>query len=295
MRPKQKNFFTYAIPRKSSGGFALVGTLALAPLLIALMFGIAAFVWNLREATRLETLCDSHLFYLNNNYAKWLNELERLNVQVKKLRREEKKARQRLYAAIASGNAARIAAAELRLAQIFAAQLAVAGEQKKILLAAEALRREKKYKLRQAFGGNLKNQSIKGLAVRPDLPSAIAPVYELESPFFEKQKSQLQYQLPLLSFLPTAGFLPGFAAPISANKTCSVSIEKRQSVFRAQLANSHGQVIVEMLLMTALVLATAFGMWQMARTSFVQMNKVRLSQPATTVNYKFYYNNEQVK
>jgi len=150
-----KNSNRVAIARAQACGFAVVGFIALAPLLFALMTAISVFGWYVRESTRLKSICENHLFYYSFLLSEQMNDLQKLNAPAAKLRAQYKKAQLSLQVALATGNAVRIATAEAKLVQVTFARAALAQKQKQIFIFVEIQRMQNQINTNRALQKNI--------------------------------------------------------------------------------------------------------------------------------------------
>lgn len=225
MSRKKSNANPNATSRKSDRGFVLVGWLTLAPVVLSLMTAMVVFVWHLREATRLQSTCEAELFRVYEIYAEHMTRLQKLNPKALRLRQELKRAQLMLHAALISGNAIRIGAAERRLAKVELDRLELSGEQKEILAAVKVVRDQNIVRIRHKLYPDLKNIIIPHLAVHADVPGDTAPAYLENAPYEQEQSATLHYHLRE----PLRG-------DHTVSRHCRVSLEKRRTRYMPKLA-----------------------------------------------------------
>jgi hypothetical protein len=189
------------------------------------MAAMVIFVWHLREATRLQSLCESELFHAYEVYAEKMTELQNLNPKALRLRQQLKQAQLMLQAALISGNAVRIATAERRLAQVEFARTELAATQNKIFTSIQMAREQNLVRIRHRFYPDIKALAVPHLAVHADVPGDIAPVYLENTPYENNQAATLHYYL---------------REPLHGRRTttreCRVSLEKRRTRYMPKLA-----------------------------------------------------------
>jgi hypothetical protein len=225
MLAKKSNANTNATSRKPHNGFVLVGWLTFAPVVLSMMSAMVIFAWQLREATRLQSACEGELFRVYEIYGEHMTRLQKLNPKALRLRQELKRAQLILQAALISGNAVKIVAAERRLVKVELARAELSAEQNKILTAIKMAREQNIVRIRHKLHPDIKKIIIPHLAVHADIPQDAAPAYLENVPFEKEQSATLHYYL---------------REPLRGNRTatreCRVSLEKRRTRYMPKLS-----------------------------------------------------------
>lgn len=224
MQKKRDSSHNKRTTRIGAQGFAIIGLLTLSPLLLTVLVLGGYFALIITQVTKAQSVCDNQHYHLQYNLANELNALLKLNPKALALRLKANTAKIRLAAATTSGNPAAIAAASAYSSQVYLQRLKLDQEQKQILLRARLLSSRTALTANYALSKYRPETKTNELAVTPDLPGDLAPLYIEKLQFQNAQKSQSRFYIKVAQH--------NFAL------SCAATIEKRGSHYFAALASS---------------------------------------------------------
>lgn len=223
--------------RKKSRGFALITTFALAPVLFTLLMVFGSLAYILKERSRLTSLCTTHLFRMQTQVASQLNQLIKLNLPAKKLRKRMRRAQAELFRAQSTNNQVGIYRAEMKIMKIQFEQVNLDNQQQKLIQTANQIGSTTAVRLKSSMLKNKVTVQTNPLAVQADIPNEIAPIYVVNLNLREQQKAQAHYSYNM----------PRVFTEISHHvidlkhrfeEKCAVSIEKRKDKYLATLVGA---------------------------------------------------------
>lgn len=220
-------------PPPPSSGFALVGVIALVPLLVALVVAAAGFYMMTKKKLTAQALCIRAATLLQQKLGQDLADLLRLNPQARRLEQRRIAAERSLKAAVQNAN-------PILIKISLAALLAVKTEQAALRTRQEAIF-QKASQRRVATNREFKRETIplgatdlearryfhRALAVIPTWPGSIAPEYRLAPSFTSAQQHRLQFSVELA---------PAFLGRSFQQTTvCSVSLQRKEGKWREKI------------------------------------------------------------
>lgn len=206
-------------PGSNRKGFALVSMMIALPLLLSTAFATSAVSLLLVEKSRKLHGCRTSVLRLQKSLGDSLKQLLKLNPKARKLQIKRTRAVIRLKSALATGNAAVVAAMKAELAFITAEQIRLAALQNSWLASSEQT--WTKWKTTQV--GTAKRNWPAALAVIAEKPS-LAPVYKTVLSFRRSQTVYLQG----LSPVPGNQFLPEGLRLSKLQWSCAGSLHANQ-------------------------------------------------------------------
>lgn len=228
----------FASRRKNSRGFASLASLTLIPIVLTFFIGFAGLIHLLNRDTQMDLKCLNILYSVQYKNSILLDRLLKLNPQAERLRFSRSIAEKALAAAVASGNVFAIRIAVKRLQIIISKQQLLNTKQKGILLGTE---QNRKLTLSLASANpKFRHINVPKLAVSPDNPLDLAPVYLKNQEFFHDQTARIKYSIPIftMDFIKFVLWLDSNMNPMTemalaeVNRQCEVSIETRGKVHR---------------------------------------------------------------
>ena len=202
--------------------------LTLIPLLVAAFTALAAALIVLQRTSLAQSVCVQSASRLSADLGRRLDQLLRLNVRARALRRQRRAAEHARRVAIEALNPVAVTLAEAHLTAVTLAQIALDGEQRAILTSAFVARRHAQAEFRirvnrlraarVSVGPNLGP----ALAVRAEPPSELAPEYVTVDQFAIRQRQSFAFDVVLA---------PDFARaliPRSTQRTSCVTTLKRK-------------------------------------------------------------------
>lgn len=219
-------------------GFALAITMALLSILVGMVLLLFAALGIMQFNQQTQYACRSGGLQGQKLVAPLLKSLLALNPLALKLKAEEAAAQTRLYAAMATGNATAVAAAEARLLRIQTQRSELDQKQKTLIRESNRLlsinHKLTQGKIRQALqdglstisylkvDSQLNRTTTPELAVRPDYTD-IAPTYSPADKFEERQALAHSWQYRLRVRNSFQDFLDG---DIKWSPNCSVTLKQ---------------------------------------------------------------------
>lgn|GEM_PF-2810631 len=239
-----------AISKSNQQGFVLVFFLTLLPVIIIALSLLTIILLHLQTQNDVRHACRQDLFSAQKTTAQNLTALMSLNPEAQSLRLQLKLAYLKLAAVAANPGAE--AAVLAQIAKIQQQQVALGERQKSLIAQGEfALRsgsvqseisvssavHQKMQRFHSLVHLSLSqlHSNPTHLAVRPDSPGDIAPVYELESAFKDKQSLQTFWKIEY-SWTNSAWIQKALHwRRILVSDNCRSSIEEKAGQFRAVL------------------------------------------------------------
>lgn len=236
---------------QSQQGFGAIFLLALLPVILAMMIGILLLVTTQQALLGPRQICRREIIAFESQSGEQLQTLEALNLQVKALRMEELKLKAELAVALATENWPAAALIKSKLSIISESYRKIVIEQKLVLernkVSTENLRANLQNQITvpfKALADQLKSfarlsvtqhfSEIKQLAVHPDNSGSIAPVYELDEPFIQRQSSQAFWRIEV-RIQNSSWASKWFRAKYSWQDSCGGSLQKERSKWQATL------------------------------------------------------------
>lgn len=220
-------------PSASAAGFALVGLIALVPLMVALIMAISGFYLIAKKKLTAQAICIRTAVLLQQGLGRDLEELLRLNPQARRLERRRVAADRSVKAAAKTANPVLIKIA-------LAARLAVQAEQAILRARQEAIFQRASQKRRAAKRDlttetkplnvrHIRAQQYfpRALAVVPLPPGSVAPEYKLAPGFTQAQQERFQFTVELA---------PRFLGRSFRQTTvCAVSLRKKENKWHEKI------------------------------------------------------------
>lgn len=199
------------LSKSNQKGFVLILFLTILPLIVLALSGLAVTLLYVEAKAESRHLCRQALFQTQKQVGQNLTLLMQLNTTAKSLR-VQLRIQQVALAAAGGPETPMGAAIAARILQIEEQKLILGQQQKALILESElemrtgSLRSELQvrsslHQKQMRFAHLIQlspdqvSSSLPHLAVRPDDPSDTAPVYELETPFTEKQSLQTFWKI----------------------------------------------------------------------------------------------------
>lgn len=217
----------------SPNGFALVGLIALTPLILSGIVAASGVFFVVRKKLHLQALCVRTALTLQENLKRDLEALLKLNPKATRLRTLRLKAEAALKGALATGQPGAIVVARARLRAVVLEQMALNRWQQSLLQVArfrrEQARRELVLNVSRHGGSGLRAQTraTGGLAVAALPVDSLTPDYQPTFSFVVEQAQN--YSL-------SADLAPEFfARQLPHDFFCSASLERKDNQWRAKL------------------------------------------------------------
>lgn len=239
-----------AIQKSNQQGFVLVFFLTLLPVIVMALSLMTMILLHLQTQNDVRHSCRKSLFSAQQSTAKNLSVLMSLNPLAQSLRLQLRLAYLKL--AVVAANPGAEAAVLAQIAKIQQQQIALGEKQKVLITQSEFVLRSGQIQSQLAIGSavrekarhfhlilhlsllNLRSGAVH-LAVRPDKPGDIAPVYELE-PDFKAQQSLQTFWKVEYSWINSSWIQKALHwRRILLSDNCRASIEEKVGQFRAVL------------------------------------------------------------
>jgi hypothetical protein len=248
-----KKEFGSPLTELNQSGFGSILLLSLLPVfmasIVALLLGFAT-QQNLMAGRHI---CRSKNIEFQRQSAESLSSLLAFNPKIHILRLEETTLKIQLAAAVASQNFAAIVTAQQRL-KVARQQLAsIDLSQQTILKANRVLSEQFKYSLPAMILKQNRHNArlapyirisfstpkvdIKSIAVTPDRPGTLAPIYEPHEPFIQSQSSQAFWNVQI-SIDQTHKLYPWLSSQVKWREACGASLRKEGSQWIPILVNA---------------------------------------------------------
>jgi hypothetical protein len=239
-----------AIPKSNQQGFVLVFFLTLLPVIIIALSLMTVILLHLQTQNDIRHSCRKKLFTAQQSVAQNLSVLMGLNPLARSLRLQLRLAYLKL--AVVAANPGAEAAVLAQIAKIQQQQIALDEKQKALLTQSEFALRSGQIQSELAVSSAAREKSryydrllylsLSGvrsravhLAVRPDSPGDIAPIYELEPDFKAKQSLQTFWKVEY-SWINSSWIQKSLHwRRIVVSDSCRSSIEEKTDQFRAVL------------------------------------------------------------
>lgn len=227
-----------SLERTSDRGFALVGLLVLAPVVMAILTALATLYFVLARKSAAQSACVQESARLQRELAGQMKALMALNRPAASLRRQREAADRALEAALASGYPPAIAAAAAVQRGVVLAQIALRARQEAILTAA-SLARTRRHRTLYARLRELRTSGFRahpgpprGLAVRAQPATSLTPDYEPVAAFEQHQQQRYEFRIGLSPpFLPDSWRSGAYTQPAA----CAVTLKGERQKWRVSI------------------------------------------------------------
>lgn len=198
--------------QRSRQGFAMIQLLALLPLVLTLLFGLATFNKNIISRAKALHECRQSVLSLQKKLLADIKGLLKLNPKARRWQKQKVRAYLRLKAATASANAPLIAALKAEIVFIKSQQALLALQQNYHFVNSQST-----YLKWSAGQKSIFSKKNKAIALTIDSQD-IASTYKLDTPFTQKQSIQITNPVQLKAV--------GDFQAASFDVACAASIEK---------------------------------------------------------------------
>lgn len=222
---------------RSQKGILLIAFLPLILILCVSLVALMGFSSWLQYQFKTLSACREILVDAQIESAKFIEKLQTLNPEAKALRTKYQRALQNYYRALATGNPKVITAAKIYLNLVKVERAALAAKQKSIIAASHfSMSNGQRRAIQKIRSIHRPNQLIKlhldsiyakpfWLAVKPDLPSDVAPQYFLKQPFEAHQAASVIWKYSINS-QEAVWKVNGFFSQLRKTTNCEVTLKK---------------------------------------------------------------------
>lgn len=217
----------------SAAGFALVGVIALTPLMVALVACTVGFFLIVKKKLWAQSICVKAAVLLQHDLQKDLEDLLRLNPQARRLNQRRRKAEQAFRAAVKSGNALLVKVAGAAVVSVTAEQMALRAKQETLLLRAGRRRERARSELARESSESVRGQRFfpRALAVVAEPPSSLTPEYKPAPAFAQAQQHRFQFAVELAPEFLRRSFIQTTA--------CSASLQQREGKWQPKIITAN--------------------------------------------------------
>jgi hypothetical protein len=240
-------------PTLKQQGFIAILLLSILPILMAAIVALLLSLSTQQALMAGRYACRKGLLRYQEQSAQQLTSLLAFNEKIRLLRIENGALKLQLAAAIASQNLPAVAMAQHRLKLVQQHMTVIDISQRSILNASRMLKLQTQSELAaQIIKGRPESSRIspfmrvsftnpatelRTLAVVPDRPGSLAPIYEPQEPFIENQSSQASWSVRI-GIEKIHKFYPWLSSRVQWKESCGASLKKEAHQWQPRLVTA---------------------------------------------------------